>query len=295
MNNHAIIVTADYKLLPGVKALINGTRYYKNEVDFYLLFWDKPDGDFHQYIDNNLRSLDFVYPVDLRELIHEESILVEDSVQIHAEANAKFYLKFWRHYYPAKLLHYDSIAIFDADMMIVNNIMDYFEIASKTGRILIPRNTGIHAEEIDNYSQTAFIHSYSPPCHSMPLFYDPKQWWNFFAAIPELARKMGRGEMVAINYLLSKNGIYKTLIPLANSLWLGTRWSDLKYSILYGNDGIRHITVAGDRCFSIHGRWWADEWIAKIPSLDDVGMSNGLLFQEMYEWLGGIYDEKKTN
>lgn len=290
MNNHAIIVTADYKLLPGVKALINGIKYYGNEADFYLLFWDKPDGDFHQYVDSNLRSLDFVFPIDLRELVHDESIRVEESVQVHAEANAKFYLKFWRHYYPAKLLDYDSIAIFDADMLICNNIMDYFEIANKTGRILIPRNTGIYAQEIDNYSETAFSQSYAPPCHSMPLFYDPKKHHEFFSLVPELARKIGRGEMVAINYLFHKFSKYQDLILLPNSLWLGTRWSDLNYEILYGNKGMRHITAAGDRCFSIHGRWWTDEWIKKIPSSDDVGMNNGLLFQEMFTWLGQLYE-----
>lgn len=283
MNNHALIVTADYKFLPGVNALINGCRFYGNEVDLYLLFWDKEDGPFHQYIDQHYTDIDFVYPIDLRELIHRDSILVE--------SKAKFYLKFWRHYYPEKLLDYKSIAIFDADMMIVNHIMDYFEIAAKTGRILIPRNTSAHAQEIDNYSQNAFIHSYSPPCHSMPLFYDPKLHYLLFQEVPELARKMGRGEMVAINRLFHDKRVYDDLILLPNSLWLGTRWKDLEYEILHGNDDMRHLTICGDRVFSIHGRWWAEETLAKIGQGDQIGRQNGKMFQEMYQWLGQLPHE----
>lgn len=298
-----MIITADIKLLPGVMALINGVRFYKNDIDVYLLYWDDKKGTFERQLDKLkarggyafLKLIDLEYIVSM-----DRARLVVHNMQ---QAKPKFYLKFWRHYFPEQLLDYNAIAIFDADMMIVNNIMQYFEVAAKTGRILIPRNTNIHATEIDNYSDTAFKASYAPPCHSMPLFYDPNRWYEFFQAVPSIALKAGRGEMIVINYLLQD--LYDDLFLLPNSLWLGTRWKDLKYEILYGNEGMRHLTVAGDRAFSIHGRWWAQEAIDKIKndgryrSLEaqtkfnesiSVGLKNGLLFKEMYEWLGQIYD-----
>lgn len=290
MNKYAIIVTADIKLLPGVMALINGIRYYGNDVDVYLLYWDGGKGVFERKLDNikTQGGYDFLNLIDLG---FEVSCSIKEDSWLY-NCKPKFYLKFWRHYYPENLLDYKAIAIFDADMLICNNIMQYFEIAEKTGRILIPRNTGIHAQEIDNYSNTAFKASYSPPCHSMPLFYDPKIYYQLFAEIPELAYNMGRGEMVAINKLFHDKHLYKDLLLLPNSLWLGTRWKDLKYEILYGNDGIRHITIAGDRAYSIHGRWWTDEFIAKIPQDEQIGKHNGMLFNEMYKWLGDIYETR---
>ncbi len=289
MNKYAIIITADIKLLPGVMALINGVRYYGNDVDVYLLYWAGGlEGTFERKLDNLKAQGEYDF-LNLIDLGFEVSCSIKEDSWLY-NCKAKFYLKFWRHYYPEQLLDYEAIAIFDADMMICNNIMQYFEIAEKTGRILIPRNTSIHATEIDNYCETAFRASYAPPCHSMPLFYDPEKYYQLFEKVPELAHKMGHGEMVAINKLFHDYDMYKDLILLPNSLWLGTRWKDLKYEILYGNDDIRHITVAGDRVFSIHGRWWTQEFIDKIPQDNEVGRHNGILFKEIYEWLGGMYE-----
>lgn len=285
MNKYAIVVTADYKFISGVSALINSCLIYGNEVDFHLLYWDKPGGPFDRYVANLQTDprYDFLFPIHLPTYIEKVNPKGYDT-----SFKPKYYLKFWRHFYPQELLDYDAIVIFDADMMIVENIMQYFEIAAKTGRILIPRNSSIYAQQIDNYSESAFKHSYAPPCHSMPLFYDPKKHHEFFRLIPPLAQQMGRGEMVAINCLFHKMGIYKDLILLPNSLWLGTRWKELEYSILYGNHGIQHITVAGDRVFSIHGRWWAEETLDKIPQGERVGKANGQLFASMYMWLNGL-------
>ncbi len=69
MSKYALIVTADIKLLPGVMAIINGVRYYGNDVDVYLLYWAGGlEGTFERKLDN-LKAQGEEYTL-LREITH---------------------------------------------------------------------------------------------------------------------------------------------------------------------------------------------------------------------------------
>lgn len=250
MNRYAIVVTADMKLLNGVHAILNSLKYYENKVDVYLVYWGVAGDSFHAWIDDCKEW----FNDDQNYLVSHSMIDIAKEHPVPSK-NAVYYLKFYRHWYVAEhLMEYEAVAIFDADMCIVNNIMPYFEIARQTSKIIVPNNSSIYSQQIDNYSETAFIHAYSPPLYSMPIFYDPVIYSKHFCQIPDVGLAIGKGEMVTINLIMSNAGLYDQVIMQPNCLWVQTRWQDFTIKPEYGNK--RYWEIAGDRLMSIHGRWW---------------------------------------
>jgi hypothetical protein len=61
--------------------------------------------------------------------------------------------------------------------------------------------------------------------------------------------------MTAVNkVLLDDIGIDNILIQ-PNMLWVQRRWEDFNIEEHY-SDGRRYLRIAGDRLYTIHGRWW---------------------------------------
>jgi len=280
---YAIVMTADYSLLPGVNGMLNALKYYNSEVEFHLLYWD--GSDFAEYIqsvqDTNL--FPNFHPIPLQAYVGDEMATKGPNGK---RLRSVYYLKFWRHIYPARELQdYDAVCIMDADMFICNNFDKYFEIAAKTGRIMIPNNSRSKCQ-FDWYRTQLYLQACNPPLHSMPLFFKPSVHSKILSTIPKTALNIGRSEMPSIHYVFHRENLMDKVVVLPNCLWLQTCFWQAKLAMKEVNSK-RFLVVCGDdRINTIHGRWWLQRSLDRYYRSGDKGFryANVALFLDFLKF-----------
>lgn len=248
---YALLLT-DSGFFAPVNAMLNAMKLYGNDgVDFYYLHHD--DKATNAFVNSVMKSelADRFVDVTINKYMDDERYYP------HREEghNAIWRLKFYRYLYTIyELQDYDAVAIFDADMVIVNNIMPYFEIAAKTGKLLIPDNDG-HGVQWDEMDYTTITQGRCP-FHNMPIFFKPANFPEF-TEIPAINQANRYGDMPSINYLLLSKNMMDRVIIQNNVQWLFTTRENfpLHKRIINGKPYLS-IHRCGDRLFSFHGKWW---------------------------------------
>lgn len=249
---YAMIIT-DSGYWAGVNGMLNGLWYYNNDIDFHYIYKEDKQGRMGAFVEDMRKDpwfADRIYATNYEELIAEGYPAGKD--------RAIWRLKFFRYLYGVRRCqHYDACVIFDADMIIVNNFMRYFDIAAETGRILVPNND-YSGQEIENFSGN-YKGAASPPLYCMPLFFDPSnpEIVKAFERIPELAMERDTSDMVAFNHSMIESKLIYELLLLPATLWLQVHYYFVQLA-RRGVDGKHYIGLhrGGDRLFSFHRRWW---------------------------------------
>lgn len=250
MSKYAVVVCATGDLLPGVNALLNGLKYYGNEVDFHLIYSrDHIMVPYVQAIQDSGLFPNF-FPVIFQDYIVE----VEEKEGKFAK-DAPFYLMTLRYYYASGLRDYDAVVVFDADEAVVNNIMWFLEVAAKTDFVIAPNN-GFSGEEYDAYDPKGHMSTAGCCIYNHPFFFSPAVYGDLFRQVPQVAYDLGIGDINAVHELLKTNGLMSTKVFVQPGvLWI-TIFVGTAVTAHYPG-GKRFLQIStGDRLRTIHGRWW---------------------------------------
>jgi len=282
MSKYALIVT-DTGLFPGSNAMINAFPYYDIQAEFHFLYKGKAAQQFAEE-----RKEDII-AVNIDDLIKDYNVMhprVGESV---------WYCKMYRYLYAINnLIDYDAVCVIDADMCIVNDLYPWFEVADKTGRLVIPNND-YSSNEYDHYNIQSLKGASSPPLHNMPSFFKPKLWVDVMKRIPEISLEGTYGDMTSLSRSLIEHDKmnFKDLLVTPNSLWVLSHFCHCKLHKRRLNDRwfIGTHNVAGDRLFSFHRRWWMasvrKRFVDDIKHADwakEFGQNNTDIFHWFYKF-----------
>lgn len=224
MPKYALVVTADERLLPGVHAMLNAMRYYGTDnVEFHFLYW--PCKNNHKFIADMQASgfFPFLKPIDLLDMKNQEGPEEQGYKPV-------YYLKFYRSYYAALLTDYDAVGFLDADRAITGDIGPYFQLAEKSGKILMVDHK-FNKQRLDSgfYDKYQIQGTSGCPYDPSATFFDPKIWGKYFEQVHYLGRAVVKNsEMPTMNYMLIKNNLlWEPMIRLPTARWNVRRWGSL--------------------------------------------------------------------
>jgi len=247
---NALIVTANKEFLPGLNALLNSLDYYGNTPDVHILY----NSDLCSYVHAIRGRFNFrIHPFAIKGLSDPEK---ED-----------FFNYTYTRYKYVEIIkeNYDVISHFDADTVILNNIMPYYEIAAKTTLFVVPASTlcQFPPEEFTDEALAKEIPFFNHPC-----FYNPHLYAGAIQRIWDIGQeryKVDReNDTISFNRTLFRGGILKNLLVLPGNLWLGSNTISREnfYRKSAGDKFYIH-TTENHRIQSFHGKYWQPDYLEK--------------------------------
>lgn len=280
MNRFALVIT-DTHLVPGSHALLSALEYYgASEVDVHYLAWPgSPAAD--AVVAGEYSWYPNFYHIPLvPDILPPEYAPLWDNAP-----NCCYHSRFA---YAANLKEYEAVSIFDADILLCNNPIPYFELAATSGKFLTPDNE-YSGYQADGYDLAGIQGDASPPWHNQPSFFCPATWGSFMRRIPLVGMAEKRSDIVALSRMLLQEGRADDVLTLPACLWLSTHYyrqhlvlrnvGDKRYLALHEN---------GDRLNAVHRRWWMSsictQFLTDITPGEDRerGRNNIRLFHDMY-------------
>ena len=283
MNQYALVVD-DTHMTEGVHALLNALIYYDmaDKVDFHYLWW--PGSTAQEALENNTYGF---YPNFYPHRFDADLFPPEYKPLFQDCANACYHLR-WA--FCDQLREYEACSIFDADILLVNNVLPWFRVAAETGMLALPNNdfSGFEREapHLDGIQGDA-----SPVWHNQPCFFAPEIWGRFMADIPLKGLREHRSDIVTLTRKLIEEDRTDQVLTMSNVEWLSTHYyrqrlvrrnvADKRYLALHEN---------GDRLNAVHRRWWIEsicrQFITDITEGPDRdrGRENIRLFWDFYRF-----------
>jgi hypothetical protein len=258
MKKRFAFIVSDSGFIPGVNGMLNALDYYGTEVDFHLLYWGEETEAFAKSREDQIHKA-----VDLTKLVGTEHYPAHEK----GMKEKAWHCKFYRYLYAIhECQEYDAVAIFDADMLIVNDITIYLEIAASLDRVVLPNNDWSN-QEYDRINVEAIKGASSPPCHNMPLFFDPKKFKHVFEPLVEVAREVGVSDMAAVNHCLIRAGEMERVFALPNAFFVLSHYYNIKLHLRdVAGKKFLGLWQGGDRIVAVHRRWWSKAWCDKFSS-----------------------------
>jgi hypothetical protein len=239
MTKYAVVVSCKWDdYIVGLNALMNGFKYYNSTADFHLVYTQSPE--MNQFIES-VRKNGF-YPnffaVDVME--HAKQIGTDSYHQSDV-----FYLVTHRYSYAASLKDYDAVLLLDADSVIFSNFDYWFEVAHKTGRIILKQ-------------YYLFFDNPDRRITNVPLFFNPSKFAYVFEKIPEQCLQPGVDDLIQVNRNLQEFNLFSDAasILLPCSRWGCEAWYSFSIEKRIFN-GRLYVVTGGNEIISLaHGRWW---------------------------------------
>lgn len=283
MDKKYAIICTDTGMFPGVNGMLNALLYYGNKVEFHYLYLGQPAREFADDIyDSGFYKPGFV-ATDI------ESLKGRQGYPMHPKASENvWYCKMYRYLYAInELKDYDAVAIFDADMQIVNNIMPFFGLAESSGKLLLPNNDYSN-QEFDDCNENAIRGAASPPLHNMPSFFKPKMWDDVMVLIPDISLELTLGDMSSMSHALLRTGRMPEIVAMPNCLWVISHYYNIQlwHRVIRGKRFLA-LHRNGDRIYTFHRKWWYEsvcrKFIEDVKSNPEqqIAYSNVRLFWEM--------------
>lgn len=288
MPRYAFVVT-DTGFTPGVNGQINALKYYGNDVEYHYLYI--PCGATNNFVERvrkNEKHFPNFRPVNIYDLQKRPGYITNDK-----KKSMKVWLcKFFRYQYVAnELRDYDAAVIYDADALILNNIMDYFLVADKTEKVLLPNND-YSGNEHDQPTHKHYKGASSPPLHCWPLFCKPRLYRELLMRVPQNSiNGLPGSDMCSVNNSLVQLGLMKDVMVLPGHMWVLSRHCEQRLIKRKINGKLYLATSrAGDRINSVHRRWWFESICRKFiegpkhKTQQQYALNNVRLFWEFYRY-----------
>ena len=278
MSKHAFIVSACKKYIPELCALLNSLEIIRNKHDVFLIGYELPDELVLQFSKLSFNVFHYDIPeAEARQFGGESEILCRKRYWYAAEWGKK----------------YDAICVLDADMMIIRNVDNFFEIAAKCDQIL-----GVTLEQKTTYGTDVDSHfhqrvlgehlvkkeTWNPKdmCCT-PMFINAqtyemqlKKAWDIFTwGFPETNFKAP--DQQSFNCILVAEGLTDRVTLLPNMCWVGSNEKLLKpYThVTTQRDGLLW-TESGEPIYIIHGQFYKSRW-RNCQVLNRQGCARGYL------------------
>lgn len=246
MSKYAIIVIASYNYLKGINALLNAIDYYENKVDVYYLHCSTT-GNYANYVKDKFTYN--IYPIPVKDI--GDSSFSENSNCIWAKYNMALQIKD----------KYDTIMFIDADCCILNNITPYFEFASSTNYILVPKNphSDIRLEDYISYrGKEEEIHK-GYPVLNFCWFTNPKKHEDLIQFVWNKREDYNpSNEPIRFCQGLFELNKFANTLQLPGSIWIGDHTLHKWPTYVDRHSKIRLHNPVGDRIEVLHSRFWSN-------------------------------------
>jgi hypothetical protein len=270
-------------MFPGVNGMLNALLYYGNNVEFHYLYMGKPAEEFaNEVYESNFYTPGFI-------AVNINSLKEMDEFPIHPKpAENVWYCKMYRYLYAIHVLNdYDAVAIFDADMQIVNKIMPFFGLAESSGKLLLPNNDYSN-QEFDDCNADGIRGAASPPLHNMPSFFKPSEWFDTMSLIPGISLELTLGDMSSMSHALLRTGRMPEIVAMPNAQWVISHYYNIKlFHRVIGGKRYLALHRNGDRIYTFHRKWWYSSVCKKFiedvkeKEAQEIAYNNVRLFWEM--------------
>ena len=276
MPKYAIVMTADSKFLPGVNAVLNSLKYYgwPDNLDFHLLYWN--GDEMGKFIDNIKATVQYpnLQAIDLNDYLKFEQGRRKDE----GNRNPPYYLKFYRSLYASRALDYDVVCLLDADRVLVNNILPYFDLAHQSKRIVMI-DYKYNQELIENgyYKENPLLKTGACPFDPCFTLFSPQLYGKHFYEVHNYGKANGNSEMPNMNFMLITHGLLENIIRLPKVRWTARRWDKFTTKWLYNEDKSKfHMKIEGVPEENL--LWYMDDenqfTVSKILGIDDLIKDN---------------------
>ena len=281
MSKYAFVLSCSKNYMYGLNAILNALDYYGNTADVHVL-----------WLEHNVREFDKMSPIFLEKLrkqpfnfkVHIVNIFDVIKPFKYKMGSNVWVLKFSRWKYLDSIKDdYDSICALGADIVVTDNIMEWFEVTANTDFIV----TGRNALGSYKFHSDVPVHTNDTPCADVPAYFNPKTHNDFSEKIWEIGMKYNMGDMPA--FYFAAKATNKRMILLPDNLWIRN------FSTM--NDRLHHnlgcykqknekifleSTVMRHKVSMIHGKWWAKGHVYKRAK-DAEGAPNHKLVKDNVE------------
>lgn len=289
MSKYAIVTSATPNYLPGLTALLNGLDLYGNNIDVWIVDFGIPKD--YQEKTQNIFNFE-VHFVPIEELL-KMGILEKDENPFYYYTFS-FYLLYLR----LKEI-YDAIGLFGTDMVPVDDIMKWFEVAEKTGFILTANSvctirTFDHISEKDLDSNLVLGEI---PVSDPPAILNPKLHQD----VIEETIRLGKWTYNMNAFASAIWNCKKTdkVLVLHSQLWVSGIYYLYRIEAIPDIKGRMCYFANRERIHAVHGKFWDDGILYrdikdKVPGTPFYDFTyDGLkIFSDMYRDLNTKYKLK---
>jgi len=265
--DYAIVWTTTRSYMPGSNASLNALEHYgfdlKN-IDPFVLVWSKASELPSEYRNQ--------WP---------NVIFADVPTDFFPGKDAYFYLVLGQFAFALEhLKDYKCVLFWGGDLCIVNNFEVYFEIATKTNRIVL----GSNEQGVDSFSKMKiewpYNHTWDVPYTDVPLFVPQSQMDAIRLTIDYQYEPGCELDMMdGLNFAIRDLQIAIYTVP--GCLWVmnAPQWTPVKRT----DD---KLYVLKHRMNSFHRRYWDKSYAAKyIKDMAEPAPSNAKIFNWMYRFL----------
>ena len=257
MNKYAFVITSSISYLMGLNSILNAFDYYEHTDTDVILVCPDSMKLYYDYVKDK-----FSFPIKW-ESVQEwgDPTIIDEYSRVFAENDNCIWAR-W--HYMTTLKDYETICCMDADMLLLSNIQHYFEIASKTGLILVPQFMRA-GHWVEDYNYPPFKDKPDDLAKGMPLMnfifmLNPKYHMDLVEWMWEHRNKTNPSdEMYLFNkatYVLNK---LDRILELPGGIWLASDYMWHATTLWKGGQskiGILTPSPAADKIMVMHGRYW---------------------------------------
>lgn len=292
ISKYAIFIPCSGGYLPGLNALLNGLDLYDNTADVWVIEQGIPE-DYKKKA-----SEVFNFPVNFVPITE----CLDGDFCLDKTRFSSFYKFVFSPYVLQMRLRdkYKVVAYIGADMVVVNNIMKWFEVAEKTGFIVTADNS-YNLASFDEIDPNRHIYKGGPhigiisnaPISDAPAFMDPK----LHEDIIEETLRMGNftdANMEAFATAIWNKKKTNQLLLLSSQLWTCGVFYTFQAEVSIGAKNRKVYFANRERINAIHKKYWYDSIIYqalydKVPGTWGYDFA----YKNVYTWCN-IYRELNT-
>jgi hypothetical protein len=251
MRDYALVIAYSKAYLPALCSLLNALDYYGHkDLDFHLLY---------------CADLEPVMPKILQADWNFRIIPVPAEPLFNPKQGIYMNLMFIKYNYASHLQGYKAICHLDGDVLLLDNLTPYLEIAAQTR--FIPCAEFPHTPidmEYYNIKDADWVECMFPLAN-FPIFYNPlgnmflmESCWKNMPE-PDNDDRERNNEMYVFNKAIHDCGKLLHILPLSGNAWLGDKYlghAPLSISFESGKLQIRDFLT--DRVYLIHNKYWKE-------------------------------------
>jgi hypothetical protein len=245
--------------LYGLNGMLNGLAAYGNTADVFVPYYRHKTNlaaaakEFEEKLATN--------PFPFKVVFVELADIFKDSP---TKPTAGWQLRFARWKYVERIKDsYSAFCLLDADMLVLDNVMNWFDLVENSSVAVIGHN----ALGVYNFHSDVQIHTNAAPYANIPCFASTKHW-AVMKAVYENGMKIATGDMPAMYFAFRDAGL--KVVELPDNLWIrNVRETDL----LKRGGGIPPLvlsTAVRQRVSMIHGKYWSQLRMDKMVGLKEV-------------------------
>ena len=282
---YALVVVGSRRYLPGVSAIINALDYYGTDVDVKYLWWPQDFEDHDEVGKHFFKAL-----AEVKGMLSCDVEVIDLDKYLRGK-NPKgtrgWQCKFSGYLYASELQSYDAVALFGADVLPLRDLTPWFQVADKTGLMVM----GINAKGSRHFvfdRQTVANATASAPYTTVPLFLKPSLYKDFLRYVWAFGLAHEVGDMISFNYAVDKFDPPKLTQP--DLLWVRNNFN-VDLVNLDEVDGKKHVItkLTHEHLWTIHNKYWSPRivggYVKKTADIDkDLTRHNLGVFQDMYNF-----------